>query len=303
MTLSVGTGDYYNYNNNQVKVPYRAQEEQPEKDEVVIPYRRQDDAEPANEDKFEVTKKHGAGVSAGYSTVEGPVASLQPYRYDVEISNEDHTTKFSVGPEIKVTNMGTESVSSLSILPGEKTTGIAAGVALSGEVSKKVSEKNTNVFGSLDTGVRYQYVVPSNKPGFATSVEQMNPSASAVDLNIDGRVGVDFNPDDKNSVRLFTFGKFQSFLGVLTQKIVDEEDGVYYDEPAKRKTNQTTTVQSVGGGLEYTRKLDKGEFSVEASGGYGLKNSKNLDYNSGSPVNTRDKATGAFGSVTVKLKL
>ena len=305
MSVSFGSGDYYNYNNKQVKVPYRPEEEQP-KEEIIIPFRAEETPDNAedNDDVYTITTGHGSEGTVSYDLAQGPSISIQPYNFETTIENDNNTTKISVGPEFKVAGFGTKPISPLNILSKDGATSITTGVSVSGETKVGASGSNASAYGSLNLNLGYQYVDPySQNKDDVEDVLDLDPSGHTLAYDVEGRVGCDITPDENNSVRVFAFGRTQGYSGQMTRSVTDiDELAATVGEP-KVQSKESNVVQSFGLGAEYIRKLNKGEVSVSAQAGIGFRDFENFTPALPGNLNhIKDGATAPFGSVTVSFK-
>ena len=305
MSVSFGEGNNYNYYNNQVKVPFKPQEEQP-REEVVIPFREGEAPESPedNGDSF-VTLGHGGDGSLSYDVATGPSVSIVPYRFDATVVNDNKTVKFSAGPEFKVSSMGTKPISPLNLFSPNGAVALSAGGAVSTAATVSFPGSNTALYAAGNASLGYQFIRPTSeaKQSSDYDISQENPSGHTFAYDLDGRLGTEIAINDKNSVRAFVYGRAQGYSGEMTRKWADPEDCTYVEGSSELTTKESSYVVSTGLGSEYVRKLDKGEISVSAQAGYGGKGTH--IYNATAPEGQHITSTGAkapFGSVTVSFR-
>ena len=309
MTLSVGTGDYYNYNNNQVKVPYRPQEEQTTEEEIIIPYRRQDDTEPEEDtDKYVISTHGGAEGSISYDAVQSGSVSIKPYTYNVDIQHGDQTVTASVGPKVSVSGLGSQltdnSDNPLDILPDSGAICLNAGIDASFKAKKDLaSVDNTAVYGEIDAGAAYTHISPFKQKAGDNPTYSLNPSGDGISYNANVKVGIEYSRDDKNTVSFYANGGVQGCSAKMEQGY--SEDAGTFDmdgNPQYVATRVDNNVLSLGTGVTYTRNTKRGQFSVDGNIGFGLRNSDSRYINPANSKITTNSKPGTFGSVTISYR-
>ena len=310
MSVSFGSGDYYNYNNNnQVNVPYRPQEQQPQEEDVVIPYRREDDAPEENTDTYTSSIRHGAGADVSYDTVESLSVSIQPYIFHYDAHNDDgQDVSIMAGPEISVSGLTSQcldgSENPLDNLPENGATCSNADMKLNVSVSKDLETvDNTALFADFETALGYKHIAPFKQSKNHVSMPNVSPVGNAFDYSANIRAGLTYSMDDKNKFSFYAHAGVDGYTGKMTQGDPSDAGTVNVDgEPQYIETQVNNNVMSAGLGAEYTRITKNGQFSVSADGGFGLRTteSRNLTV---SPSKTNGATVpGTFGKVTVSFK-
>ena len=304
MTQAIGTGDYYNYNNNQVKVPYRPTEQQPAEEEVVIPYRRQDDAEPEeNTDTVKISTHGGAGAQVAYDTSESLSVTAQPYRYNVDIDNGKQNITVSAGPEIGVSGITSQLTDNpLDNLPPNGSVCVNAGVSADLTVKKELETvDNTAVYGDVEVGAGYKHISP-NKQAWHNTPKDENPRGDAVDYNASVKVGVEYTSDN-NTVGAYARAGVDGYAGKMKQG--DPADAHMIDldgDPQYKETKVNNNVVYAGLGVEYRRNLKHGQFGVSAEGGVGVRNQESTNLWAPGTRPTSTSNLGPFGRVTISYR-
>ena len=268
----------YNGNNtNNVKVPYRPQED------VVIPFRPADEIE-ANTDEVKITKHHGAGATVKYSTVDNLSAEAQPYRYTVEKQDSEKTMSVAVGPYVKVSGLTAQSNDIPSNINSDGNPIIGTGVKVETEVSKELpTVDNTEVYGEFDASLGYASAIPSNTSG-KTDVRSLEVKHGYYfDYNIGIGAGAQYNINDRNNVRVSAGLNFRGLCGKDTYGDKADINTYNYDGvPQYRTETANNYVFTPNLGAEYNVTTKKGlKVSLGGKVGYGFTNYGTYPNNNG----------------------
>ena len=304
MSLSVGTGDYSNYynNNNNVTVPYRPGEE-PKKEEIVIPFRSSDDVEPENEEVYTVSQHHGAGAEVSFDNANYGQVSIQPYTYNVEVNNgKGQNVKFSVGPEIIVSDLGSSVIdNSLDLHPYGGVTSSNVGAKVNFEAKKELETvDNTAIAGKIELGSGYTHMAPFGQKTGNISPAELNPTGNGAYYNLKAVVGVEYSIDDKNKIGVYADAGIKGYNANMEKGDPEDAGTVNIDGvPQYTKINSQQSVIKLGAEVDYTHKTKNGEFYIKAEEAAGIRTYENRNISTTPDILDKGYTGGNYFGITL----